>query len=67
MALSRALREVADALDVTPAFCQSIASFYDMYNLEPVGEHVVEVCTNLSCALRHPGGPGRVRRGALQW
>jgi NADH-quinone oxidoreductase subunit E len=45
------LREVADALDVTPAFCQSIASFYDMYNLEPVGKHVVEVCTNLSCAL----------------
>jgi NADH-quinone oxidoreductase subunit E len=46
-----ALREVADALDVTPAFCRSIASFYDMYQLEPVGEHLVEVCTNLSCAL----------------
>jgi NADH-quinone oxidoreductase subunit E len=46
-----ALREVADALDVTPAYCQSIASFYDMYHLEPVGKHVVEVCTNLSCAL----------------
>ena len=46
-----ALREVADALDVTPAFCHSIASFYDMYNLEPVGRHLVEVCTNLSCAL----------------
>jgi len=46
-----AFREVADALDVTPAYCHSIASFYDMYHLEPVGEHVVEVCTNLSCAL----------------
>ena len=46
-----ALREVADALDVTPAYCHSIASFYDMYHLEPVGEHLVEVCTNLSCAL----------------
>ena len=46
-----ALREVADALDVTPAFCHSIASFYDMYHLEPVGKHMVEVCTNLSCAL----------------
>ena len=46
-----ALREVADALDVTPAFCHSIASFYDMYHLEPVGRHLVEVCTNLSCAL----------------
>jgi NADH-quinone oxidoreductase E subunit len=46
-----ALREVADALDVTPAFCQAVASFYDMFHLGPVGEHVVEVCTNLSCAL----------------
>ena len=46
-----AFREVADALDVTPAYCHSIASFYDMYHLDPVGEHLVEVCTNLSCAL----------------
>jgi NADH-quinone oxidoreductase subunit E len=46
-----ALREVADALDETPAYCLSIASFYDMLNLEPVGRHMVEVCTNLSCAL----------------
>jgi NADH-quinone oxidoreductase E subunit len=46
-----ALREVADALDETPAYCHSIASFYDMYHLEPVGGHLVEVCTNLSCAL----------------
>ena len=48
---SEAFREVADALDVTPAYCHSIASFYDMYHLEPVGDHLVEVCTNLSCAL----------------
>ena len=46
-----ALREVADALDVTPAYCQSVASFYDMFHLEPVGRHLVEVCTNVSCAL----------------
>jgi NADH-quinone oxidoreductase subunit E len=46
-----ALREVADALDETPAYCQAIASFYDMYHLQPVGRHMVEVCTNLSCAL----------------
>ena len=46
-----ALREVADALDETPAYCLSIASFYDMFHLEPVGEHLVEVCTNISCAL----------------
>ena len=46
-----ALREVADALEVTPAFCRSIASFYDQYHLEPVGEHLIEVCTNVSCAV----------------
>ncbi|MBA2740638.1 MAG: NAD(P)H-dependent oxidoreductase subunit E [Actinobacteria bacterium] len=46
-----ALREVADALDVTPAYCLSIASFYDMLHLAPVGRHMIEVCTNLSCAL----------------
>jgi NADH-quinone oxidoreductase subunit E len=46
-----AFREVAEALDVTPAYCLSIASFYDMFHTEPVGRHVVEVCTNVSCAL----------------
>jgi NADH-quinone oxidoreductase E subunit len=46
-----ALREVADALDLTPAYCMAVASFYDMYHLEPMGRHLVEVCTNVSCAL----------------
>jgi NADH-quinone oxidoreductase E subunit len=46
-----ALRECADALGTTPAFCESVASFYDMYHLRPVGRHLVEVCTNVSCAL----------------
>jgi NADH-quinone oxidoreductase subunit E len=43
--------EVGEALDLTPAYCKAVASFYDMYHLEPVGRHMVEVCTNLSCAL----------------
>jgi NADH-quinone oxidoreductase subunit E len=46
-----AFRDVADALDLTPAYCQAVASFYDMFHLEPVGSHMVEVCTNVSCAL----------------
>ena len=46
-----ALREVADALDLAPAQVEAVASFYDMLHLEPVGKHMVEVCTNLSCAL----------------
>jgi NADH-quinone oxidoreductase subunit E len=48
----QSFREVADALDLTPAYCLSIASFYDMFRLEPVGEHLVEVCTNVSCGLK---------------
>jgi NADH-quinone oxidoreductase subunit E len=46
-----ALRECADALGTTPAFCEAVASFYDMFHLAPVGRHMVEVCTNISCAL----------------
>jgi NADH-quinone oxidoreductase subunit E len=46
-----AFREVGDALGLTPAYCLSVASFYDMFHLEPVGRHVVEICTNVSCAL----------------
>ena len=46
-----AFREVADALDLTPAYCKAVASFYDMFHLEPVGRHMIEVCTNISCAL----------------
>lgn len=48
---SAALREVSDALELTPAYCQAVASFYDMFHLAPVGEHLIEVCTNISCAL----------------
>ena len=46
-----AIGEVADALDLAPAEVEAVATFYDMFNLEPVGRHLVEVCTNLSCAL----------------
>jgi NADH-quinone oxidoreductase subunit E len=45
------LREVADALEVTPAYCRSIATFYDQLHTAPVGRHLVEVCTNVSCAV----------------
>jgi NADH-quinone oxidoreductase E subunit len=46
-----ALREVADALETTPAYCKSVASFYDQFHLAPIGKHLVEVCTNVSCAV----------------
>ena len=43
--------QVGSALGLTPAYCQAVASFYDMFHTAPVGRHSVEVCTNLSCAL----------------
>ena len=50
--LSReAFEQVADALDLTPAYCMSVASFYDMFHLEPIGTHTIEVCTNVCCGL----------------
>jgi NADH-quinone oxidoreductase subunit E len=48
---AEALRECAAALGTTPAYCEAVASFYDMFHLAPVGRHLVEVCTNVSCSL----------------
>jgi NADH-quinone oxidoreductase subunit E len=45
------LEETADALDVTPAYCYSVASFYDLFQFEPTGRHTIEVCTNVCCGL----------------
>jgi NADH-quinone oxidoreductase E subunit len=47
-----AFEEVGEALGLTAAYCESVASFYDMLHLRPVGRHMVEVCTNICCALR---------------
>jgi NADH-quinone oxidoreductase subunit E len=48
---TESFEQVGEALGLTPAYCQAVASFYDMFHLAPVGRHLVEVCTNLSCAL----------------
>jgi NADH:ubiquinone oxidoreductase subunit E len=47
-----ALRQVACVMRLTPANMSAVASFYDMFDLEPVGRHRVYVCTNISCSLR---------------
>jgi len=46
-----AYRWVADALDTSPTWVASVASFYTMLRKEPAGRHLVQVCTNLSCSL----------------
>jgi NADH-quinone oxidoreductase subunit E len=47
-----AILQIASVMRVTPAYLESIASFYDMLELEPVGSHTIYVCTNISCQLR---------------
>ncbi|HEV3094352.1 MAG TPA: NAD(P)H-dependent oxidoreductase subunit E [Solirubrobacteraceae bacterium] len=47
----QALEEVAEAMDVTPAYLESVATFYDMLETEPAGRHSIYVCTNISCSL----------------
>jgi NADH-quinone oxidoreductase subunit E len=46
------ISQAAVVIGVTPGYLQSVASFYDLFHLEPVGEHQVLVCTNISCWLR---------------
>jgi NADH-quinone oxidoreductase E subunit len=46
-----AIEHVAELLGLTPAEVYGTASFYDMLFTEPVGRHLVSVCTNLACLL----------------
>ena len=47
-----AFEQVACVMRVTPAYLESVATFYDMLELQPVPAHSVYVCTNISCSLR---------------
>lgn len=42
---------VARELGVSPAYVRGVATFYTMYNKRPVGDYLVQVCTNVSCNL----------------
>ena len=46
------IRQAAAVMRVTPAYLESVASFYDLFHTEPVGSHKVAVCTNISCWMR---------------
>jgi NADH:ubiquinone oxidoreductase subunit E len=47
-----AFEEVACVMRLTPGYLIAVATFYDMFEVTPVGEHTVYVCTNISCSLR---------------
>lgn len=42
---------VANYIGIPPIAAYEVASFYNMYDLKPVGKHKLTVCTNLPCAL----------------
>ena len=46
------IRQAAAVMRVTPAYLESVASFYDLLHTEAVGTHRIEVCTNISCWMR---------------
>ncbi|MER3520773.1 MAG: hypothetical protein C4317_00430, partial [Acidimicrobiia bacterium] len=45
------MRQIAELVGITPAEVLGTASFYTMFKLRPVGDHIVSVCTNISCLL----------------
>lgn len=49
---SDVLDEIAAFIDIHPAQVREVASFYTMYNLNPVGKYHLKVCTNAACLLR---------------
>ncbi len=53
----------ADRLGVSPARAEEVATFYVMFNMKPVGKHVIELCTNVSCSLT---GADRIFRALLE-
>ena len=46
-----AFDEVAALMDLPPTQVAAAASFYTMLNRRPVGQHLIQVCTNISCSL----------------
>lgn len=46
------IMQAAAVMQVTPAYLEGVATFYDLFRNSPQGEHQVLVCTNLSCWMR---------------
>ena len=45
----QSMTEVAELLDLTPAYVKGVVTFYTMYHQHPVGRHFVQVCTTSPC------------------
>lgn len=47
-----AISFVADYLGIPEIAAMEVATFYNMYDLQPVGQYKITICTNISCMLR---------------
>ena len=48
---NEAINFIAEYLSMPSIAVYEVATFYNMYNFEPVGKYKITVCTNLPCAL----------------
>ncbi|MFN3396602.1 MAG: NADH-quinone oxidoreductase subunit NuoE [Thermodesulfovibrionales bacterium] len=46
-----ALKRVSEILNLPEAFVRGVATFYYMYKNKPMGRHLIQICTNVSCML----------------
>jgi NADH-quinone oxidoreductase E subunit len=46
-----AMAEVADVLELTPAYVKGVVTFYTMYHQHPVGKYFIQVCTTTPCNI----------------
>lgn len=51
-----AVDHVAEVLSLAPAFVWGVVTFYTMYNRAPVGKHLIQFCTSISCHLADAEG-----------
>jgi NADH-quinone oxidoreductase E subunit len=45
------INEVAEVLELTPAYVKGVVTFYTMYHTHPVGRHFIQVCTTSPCNI----------------
>lgn len=48
---SEGMAEVAELLELTPAYVKGVVSFYTMYHQHPVGKYFIQVCTTAPCGV----------------
>ncbi len=46
-----AIAEVAELLELTPAYVKGVVTFYTMYHQHPVGKYFIQVCTTSPCGI----------------